>query len=274
MKLHIDQIRLDGGTQPRATIDDEVVQEYMERMAEGEQFPSVVVYHDGENYWLVDGFHRYRAVNNMDWTEIECEIRQGTLKDAQWYSYSANRVNGLHRSHDDIKRAVEGALAARADLSDKDIARHIGVHFHTVAGHRAKLGASMPNCNRCADTTTGAEPAAHHVQIGQDEAAANATSTRTVTRNGKIYQMKVDQIGRAKRGPKISRLAQKCRRAAGLPELPDSVVKVTASTVTMDLPTNHVENCAYALYHTFAWTYLEQVTAAILALKAQQERSN
>jgi hypothetical protein len=61
--LSLDAIRLDGGTQPRAGLDDALVQEYAEAPREGAAFPAVTVYYDGEAYWLADGFHRYHAAS-------------------------------------------------------------------------------------------------------------------------------------------------------------------------------------------------------------------
>jgi hypothetical protein len=52
MKLEIAKIRLDGGTQPRAALNLEVIRDYCERMQEGTAFKPVIVYFDGENYWL------------------------------------------------------------------------------------------------------------------------------------------------------------------------------------------------------------------------------
>ena len=46
-------IRLDGGTQPRAKIDQAVCDDYGERMKAGEKFPAIDVFFDGENYWLM-----------------------------------------------------------------------------------------------------------------------------------------------------------------------------------------------------------------------------
>ena len=60
-KLLISQIRRDGGTQPRAAINQDTVNEYREDMKNGDKFPPVIVFYDGEIYWLADGFHRIEA---------------------------------------------------------------------------------------------------------------------------------------------------------------------------------------------------------------------
>ena len=61
MKLKPSQIRQDGGTQPRAEIWQDVVDDYAEQMTAGATFPPIVVFYDGTHYWLADGFHRLAA---------------------------------------------------------------------------------------------------------------------------------------------------------------------------------------------------------------------
>ena len=189
MKLKLTQIRLDGGTQPRAKIDENVAVEYAELMASGVQFPPVLVFHDGDNYWLADGFHRYRAVDNMDQADIECEVRQGTLQDAQWFSTSANKDHGLQRSNDDKARAVQAALRLRPEMNDCDIARHVGVHRETVAKYRQ---ASCGNSARCAPSQDQPPPLAPDAPD-----AGSQSGSRTVTRGGRTYEMNVGRIGRS-----------------------------------------------------------------------------
>ena len=57
-KLNLDAIRLDGETQARVALDSTQVAEYAEAMRDGDKFPPIVVFHDGSDYWLADGFHR------------------------------------------------------------------------------------------------------------------------------------------------------------------------------------------------------------------------
>jgi len=139
--LVLSQICLDGGTQPRSSIDEHVVQEYSERLCGDDQFPPLLVFFDGARYWLADGFHRYAAAVQAGLPEFPCEIRAGTLEDAQWASYAANAVHGLRRSNKDKQRAIQLALQhpLGAGQSNRQIAKHIGVDHSTVAEHRAKL---------------------------------------------------------------------------------------------------------------------------------------
>lgn len=169
-------IRLDGGTQPRASLDFAAVDDYSDAMVAGAKFPAVILYHDGEHYWLADGFHRVKAAFQAGAESIEAEVRQGALEDAQWHSFSANKTNGLRRTNDDKQRAVKAALMhpRGADLSDSQIAKHVGVHHETVREWRAKLEASC---------------------------GIRKMAARKVTRKGKTYKQDTTRIGRT-RAPK------------------------------------------------------------------------
>lgn len=169
--IRLDQIRTDGGTQPRQALDFDAVDDYTDAMAVGTKFPPVVIFHDGDNYWLADGFHRVKAADQAGLDEIGCELHQGTQQDAQWYSFSANKTNGLRRTNNDKVRAVQAALLhpLSAGLSDRQIAQHVGVDHTTVLRWREKLGAS---------------------------GALHQIDTRTATRRGRNYEIKVEKIGR------------------------------------------------------------------------------
>ena len=139
--IPINSIRLDGGTQPRASIDFDTVFDYMDAMTDGADFPPVVVFYDGTHYWLADGFHRVKATDQAGRDDIACDVHQGTQEDAQWYSFAANKTNGLRRTNGDKHRAVQAALKhpKGAGQSDSQIAKHVGVDHKTVAAWRAKM---------------------------------------------------------------------------------------------------------------------------------------
>src|SRR5215207_11626412 len=101
--LALKTIRTDGGTQPRAALNQDRVGEYADDMARGDEFPPVTVFYDGADYWLADGFHRYhaRATRHPD---IEAEVRQGTRRDAILFSVGANASHGMRRTNEDKRR--------------------------------------------------------------------------------------------------------------------------------------------------------------------------
>jgi hypothetical protein len=135
MKIAIEKLRMDGGTQPRAEIDGAIVSEYSEAMQEGATFPPVTVFYDGADYWLADGFHRVNAEKAIGYKETEADVRQGNRRDAVLYSVGANQAHGLRRTNDDKRRAVRTLLedAEWGKWSNSEISRRCGVH-HTFVG--------------------------------------------------------------------------------------------------------------------------------------------
>ena len=59
--IPLSKIRIDGDTQPRLEVLPEIVDVYRRQMRKGADFPPVEVVFDGSDYWLCDGFHRYKA---------------------------------------------------------------------------------------------------------------------------------------------------------------------------------------------------------------------
>jgi len=171
------RIRTDGGTQARAQLDEATVAEYAETwqalsyQQNGlDKMPPIVVYYDGEDYWLADGFHRVEAYRRFlrDGSPsasphaLRADIRQGTRRDAVLYACGANASHGLRRTNADKRRAVETLLRDEEwrQWSDRKIADACAVSDKTVAAVRAELSAEIPQIQ-----------------------------TRTVERNGTTYQM-------------------------------------------------------------------------------------
>lgn len=190
--MNISAIRIDGGTQSRVSINTDAVAEYAEAMTAGEVLPPALVFFDGVDHWLADGFHRYHAHRRIGAATIECEIRAGTLQDAKLYAYGANKVHGLRRSNDDKRKAVLGMLADFGGWSDNKIAKHVGVSDKTVGAHRASI-------------------------FGNSE---DAPAVRTVERAGKTYQQDTSRIGKAA-PPPAKRPEASPKRAPG--SIPDAV---------------------------------------------------
>ena len=143
MNLSLDKIKIDGGTQSRATINQDVVAEYADNMRDGAKFPAVIVFHDGAEYFLADGFHRYFAAKKAGSPGIKCDVREGTLRDAILYSFGANADHGLRRTTADKRKAVIAMLSdiEWQDWSDREIARQCCVSHPFVAAIRKELGA-------------------------------------------------------------------------------------------------------------------------------------
>lgn len=139
MKLPIDSIKLDSDLQPRAALNQGTITEYAEAMKEGAQFPGVVVFHEGETYWLADGYHRHAAAKMAGVQDISAEIRTGSKEDALKFALSANTTHGLRRSQADKRRAVIIALRRFGDISNRELGRMTAVDDKTVAKYRERL---------------------------------------------------------------------------------------------------------------------------------------
>src|SRR4051812_19507314 len=141
-RVELDRIRTEPATQIRALIHPGVVAQFARAMNDPEnKIPPVVVFYDGENYILADGFHRVAAARQIGWKDIPAEVRSGTQADALKCALSANREKCLPRSHKDKRRSVALAVAQWPDLSIREIARLCAVSDPFVATWRRKGGA-------------------------------------------------------------------------------------------------------------------------------------
>jgi len=164
-ELSIADIRMDGGTQARAGLDEETITNYALAMQAGAQFPLIVVFHDGANHWLADGFHRVKAAERIGRAAMRADVQSGTQRDAILYAMGANDTHGLPRRRDDLHRSIARMLADEEwkTWSDRRIAEQVHCDHKTVAAARARLSGEVP-------------------QI--------AAESRTVERGGTTYQQK------------------------------------------------------------------------------------
>lgn len=145
--LPLSAVRLDDACQPRAVTDLNLAGEYAEAMlANGAVFPPVVVFHDGESYWLADGYHRWHACQVAQIGTIECDVRVGGRREAILHSVGANSEHGWRRSNEDKRKGVLTLLrdSEWGQWSDREIARRCGVDGKTVAGLRPRPSAELP----------------------------------------------------------------------------------------------------------------------------------
>ncbi len=134
--LDLEEIRRDGGTQPRAKIDLQHIKRLEEQMEDGQEIEPVVVFYDGTDNWLADGFHRWNAHRNQEEPTIRAIIHQGTRREAVLYSVGANADHkpALPRSRADKRKAVLTLLEDPEwqQWSDREIALRCKVSDRTV----------------------------------------------------------------------------------------------------------------------------------------------
>lgn len=104
--MKITQLKIDLQTQSRVTINQDAVAEYADAMMDGEKFPPVTAFYDGKHYYLADGYHRYFAAKKAGIDEIDCYVKNGTIRDAVLYSVGVNSAHGLRRNNEDKRKAV------------------------------------------------------------------------------------------------------------------------------------------------------------------------
>ena len=143
--IAIARLRRDGGTQPRASLDPATIEAYAEGVREGSAFPPVIVFHDGTDHWLADGFHRTEAHVVAGLAEIRADIRAGTRRDAVLFACGANATHGLRRTTDDKRRAVILLLSDDEwrGWSDREIAKRAHVSNTFVGNLRATLSVNV-----------------------------------------------------------------------------------------------------------------------------------
>ncbi len=179
-KLNIGLIRIDGGTQARESINQEAVQEYAEAIAQGATFPPVTIFFDGAEHWLADGFHRYHAHRHAGRVSIDADVREGTVREAVLFSFSANDGHGLRTTPADRRKAMLRMLndPEWSQWSDSAIAKASGVSQQTVANHRRSIFQNLED---------------------------SPPKTRKVERGGKVYEQDTTKIGRQTAPGKLRR---------------------------------------------------------------------
>ena len=127
-EIELKKVIADKQIQPRESICESVVDDYADRMNEGDVFPDVVVFYDGKKYWLADGFHRYSASKKIKKDTILATVKEGTKRDAIWYATGANAHHGNRLNNADKRKILKTILQDEewSKNSNVSIAKHIG----------------------------------------------------------------------------------------------------------------------------------------------------
>jgi hypothetical protein len=190
MKVSIDSIRIDGGTQTRELINETTVAQYTEDLLSGCIFPPIEIFDDGVHKWLVDGFHRLFSHKRADFKEIEVKVHQGTLRDAQLYALGVNDKHGLQRTNADKRKAVMIALndLEWQDYSDTKIAQICKVSATFVAKCRKQANIERP-AEKTYTTKHGTEAKMDTTKIGKPK-----TETTVATVKPKVEPAPVTEL--------------------------------------------------------------------------------
>ncbi len=146
-KINLATIRIDGGTQARVGHNEATVAQYATELEEeGFDFPPIIVFYDGTDNWMADGFHRFLAYTRRGRASIPADVRAGSLRDAVLYALSANSKHGLPRTNEDKRKAVSIVLDDNewSKQSLRDIAKLCGVSYQLVSNIMQERDAPPP----------------------------------------------------------------------------------------------------------------------------------
>lgn len=208
-ELKLADIRMDAGTQIRASLNEDTIGEYAERMLAGDKFPPADVFFDGKAYYLADGFHRILAAKRAKLSVFPCNVHPGSADRALWFAIAANREHGLQRTTADKQRAIELAFNKFPKKTQQQIADQVGCTQQYVAKVQKQLTTScklkLPAVRRGQDKKayrTKRKPRANKAAARK---ATESTSTATYINIGD-FDTAVRQQGRYSSGSRSERL--------------------------------------------------------------------
>ena len=157
MLLRLDQITLDERVWPRERLDSERVEMFMELVREAREaagsgqgwsdpLPPLAVVADGRGgYLLADGRHRYEARRRLGrgFEQVGANVVMPNGQAPAQYAYEialyTATVSAKPLTTAEKRAAILRLLDERPDLSDRAIARLVGVGNATVSGYHQAL---------------------------------------------------------------------------------------------------------------------------------------
>ncbi len=206
-------IAADPDCQPRIAIAAHIVDDYATDMAVGARFPPITVYHDGETYWLADGFHRLAAALRLGLAEIDCDVRDGDKRAAILYSCAANATHGTRRTNQDKRRAVEAMLKLEPTWGNRAIADACLV-THTFVNNLSKSLETVSD-----DSLSN--PTSHRARFKLPDMTPTeyAVLKASIAESGVLVPIEVDQNGEILDGHhRVRAWKELCAEGVKIPE--------------------------------------------------------
>lgn len=187
--MKLSQITLDHKLMMRPALNYEIVDEYAQAMLDGDKFPPVVVFNDGDTNYLVDGFKRYHAYKKNGMEIIDADVQMGTYDDAFDYALVvANRKNGEHYSPEDKRHQLQLALEVPRyeSKSDRELSRILRVS-HTFVSKARKLAGKQPDV---IETKRNGKPVkVKSIKKELEDALAPEVEAEVITEEDKIHEI-------------------------------------------------------------------------------------
>lgn len=140
-KIYLSTVIVNKDYQPRVQLNEQEVQNYMDLIQQGAEFPPIVVFKQAESYILASGFHRFEAHKRLELTDINAEIREGSHLEILIEAIQSNARHGIRLTNDDKWHSVTLILrdSEGKNWSDNHIATLCGVSNHLVKKVRLEL---------------------------------------------------------------------------------------------------------------------------------------
>ena len=145
--MKLSEIKIEPELMMRVGINQEIVDEYAQALLDGDKFPPIILFHDGDEYHLADGWKRYYAHKKSGLEIIDADVRMGTYDDAFDYAFAhANHSNGERYSSEDKRHALALALQQERYLnqSDRELSKKLRVS-HTFVSKVRKIMGKQPD---------------------------------------------------------------------------------------------------------------------------------
>ena len=144
--MKLSEIKIEPELMMRVGINQEIVDDYAQALLDGDKFPPIILFHDGDDYHLADGWKRYYAHKKSGLEIIDADVRMGTYDDAFDYAFAhANHSNGERYSSEDKRHALALALQQERYLnqSDRELSKKLRVS-HTFVSKVRKIMGKQP----------------------------------------------------------------------------------------------------------------------------------
>lgn len=106
-EIEIRDIIADTDLHPRVKLNENAIDDYAQAMKAGIDLPPIIVFQEGGQYHLADGWHRLEAARRIGRSQVMAEVRKGDRRDALLYAVGANAAHGLRRTGADKRKAVQ-----------------------------------------------------------------------------------------------------------------------------------------------------------------------
>jgi len=192
----------DAGTQQRP-LNEDVVKEYMSLMADGVEFPPVEIVRAGDKYYLVDGFHRVECHERAGEKNIYAYVETGSLKDAIWKSFGANRTHGQPLTGSERKQIIVRILTdgrwSKRSLSS--IARHVGVTQGWVSRVKGEVLQAQKKERAAQKNTTGDAKRPESERVLPSNTLSRDGEVEVKSKSGKTYKQRSQEKQNKEKSP-------------------------------------------------------------------------